>query len=102
MIAKLELRLNVGRVSLSSRQREVLVGFCRGLRNREIAGQLGLSIRTIKAVLTDLLAGFDVTNRTELVGLIAEEGLLGVVLVSPDAVEGPTREFFPMADGNIY
>jgi DNA-binding NarL/FixJ family response regulator len=42
---------------------------CKGLRNSEIGAHPGLSHRTIKWYVRQLFLIFDVTNRTELVGL---------------------------------
>lgn len=58
--------------SLNSRQKDVLFFVCKGLRNSEIGAQLGLSERTVKYYVNQLLLMFDVTNRTELVGRLAE------------------------------
>ncbi len=59
---------------LNLRQRNVLHLMCRGLRNSEIAQQLGLSERTVKWYVSQLFLIFDVTNRTELVGCVALDG----------------------------
>lgn len=61
---------------LTGRQRAVLTLLCKGLRNSEIGLQLGLSERTVKGYVHDLLLVFDVSNRTELVGEVAA-GLSG-------------------------
>lgn len=58
---------------LTGRQRAVLSLLCKGLRNSEIGLQLGLSERTVKGYVRDLLLLFDVSNRTELAGEIAAE-----------------------------
>lgn len=58
-------------IRLNDRLRGVLFLLCKGLRNAEIAQQLGLSERTIKSHVSQLLLIFDVTNRTELVGTLA-------------------------------
>lgn len=60
---------------LNERQRDVLFLLCKGLRNAEIAQQLRLSERTIKWYVSQLFLIFDVTNRTELVGMIALQGV---------------------------
>ena len=53
---------------LNQRQLDVLHMVCKGLRNAEIAHQLGISERTVKGYVGQLFLIFDVTNRTELVG----------------------------------
>ncbi|HXL22779.1 MAG TPA: helix-turn-helix transcriptional regulator [Candidatus Dormibacteraeota bacterium] len=53
-------------VKLTRRQDEVLSGVLRGLANKEIAGTLHLSERTVKFHLSSLLAKFCVRGRMEL------------------------------------
>lgn len=59
---------------LNQPQSDVLQLVCKGLRNAEIARQLGISERTVKGYISQLFLIFDVTNRTELVGMTMEEG----------------------------
>jgi len=54
---------------LNFRQEHVLLLITKGLRSKEIASQLGLSERTVKWYVSQLLLVFDASNRTELVGL---------------------------------
>jgi DNA-binding CsgD family transcriptional regulator len=61
---------------LNSRQADIVRMIAKGLRNREIASSLGLSSRTVKAILSSLYLRYDVTNRTELLGLLMEQGHL--------------------------
>ena len=61
---------------LSDLHRQVLFLLSRGLRNSEVAHQLGKSERTIKSYVSQLLLVFDVTNRTELVGVLAQESVI--------------------------
>jgi len=56
------------------RQREVLRLLSKGLHNREIAGILGISERSVKACVSDLLLVFGASNRTELAGMLPEAG----------------------------
>jgi len=58
---------------LSERQRGVLNLICKGFHNSEIASHVGLSSRTVKGCVSQLLLIFDVSNRTELAGLLALE-----------------------------
>ena len=58
---------------LSHRQAEILRLIGKGFRNREIALQLGLSERLVKACVSQLLLLFDASNRTELAGTLAPE-----------------------------
>lgn len=55
------------RAKLNKRHRDILSLLHCGLQNREIAAQLGLSARTVKAYISQLFMIFDVSNRTELV-----------------------------------
>ena len=57
-------RANAG---LSSRELQVLEMASLGLRNREIAGRLGLSVHAIKFHLAAVYKKLGVTNRTEAV-----------------------------------
>lgn len=54
--------------ALKRRHREILFFVCKGLRNAEIAGLLGISERTVKGYVSQLFLIFDVSNRTELAG----------------------------------
>jgi len=56
---------------LSRRQFQVLSLTAKGFRNREIALSLGLSERSVKACVSELLLLFDASNRTELAGMLA-------------------------------
>ena len=56
---------------LNVRQQDVLLLLMKGLRNAEIGDQLRLSERTIKSYVSQLFLIFDVSNRTELTGLLA-------------------------------
>lgn len=58
---------------LTERQRDVLFLVCKGFHNSEIAGHAGLSPRMVKQCVHDLLLIYDVSNRTELVGMLALE-----------------------------
>jgi|HubBroStandDraft_6_1064221.scaffolds.fasta_scaffold277378_2 DNA-binding CsgD family transcriptional regulator len=53
-------------VKLTRRQEEVLSGVMRSLANKEIAGWLHLSVRTVKFHLSSLLTKFRVRGRSEL------------------------------------
>lgn len=53
--------------ALSMREREILRHATAGLHNKEIAGELGISIRTVEAHLSHILAKLGVSSRTEAV-----------------------------------
>lgn len=63
---------------MSPRHRDILRLLHCGLQNREIAAQLGLSARTVKAYMSQLFVLFDVTNRTELVARVGDLRILEV------------------------
>lgn len=56
--------------NLSDRQTQVLAGICRGLLNKQIAGELNVTERTVKFHVTALLDKFEVHSRSR-TGLVA-------------------------------
>jgi two-component system nitrate/nitrite response regulator NarP len=60
---------------LSKRERELVTLVARGLRNREIAAELGITEGTVKVYLHAIFDKLGVANRTELAMRAAEEGL---------------------------
>lgn len=61
-----------GFASLSRREAAIVALVAQGLRNREIAGQLGLTEGTVKVYLHRIYEKLGVTNRTELAILARE------------------------------
>lgn len=61
------------RSELTQREREVLGLVRRGLANKQIARQLGISERTVKAHLTSIFATIGVTDRTQAALWAAEQ-----------------------------
>jgi DNA-binding NarL/FixJ family response regulator len=51
----------------TKRQEQVLAGLCEGRTNKEIGNPLGLTEKTIKAHVTEILRKLDCTNRTQAV-----------------------------------
>jgi non-specific serine/threonine protein kinase len=62
--------------SLTRRESEVAELVARGLTNREIAGQLYLSVRTVEVHVDRILTKRGFRNRTQLAAWAREEGLL--------------------------
>lgn len=62
---------------LSEREREVLEGVARGERNKEIAGRLGISERTVKAHLASAFNKLGVDSRAGAVSAAMQRGLIG-------------------------
>jgi DNA-binding NarL/FixJ family response regulator len=65
-----------GKPLLARREMKILTMLAKGQSNDEIAKVLRLSSRTVKRVLSSLFERLQVTNRTELVGRVAELSLL--------------------------
>lgn len=65
-IAELADRFDTGRPPLAPRERELIRCVARGLRNREIAQQLGVTEGTVKVYLHAVFDKLGVKNRTEL------------------------------------
>ena len=65
-----------GRIELTEREREVLAAVARGERSKEIAMQLGISLRTVGAHLTSIYTKLGVDSRTSAVATAIAHGLL--------------------------
>jgi DNA-binding NarL/FixJ family response regulator len=63
--------------SLTAREREVLAGLARGLSNRAIADELGITERTARTHVSNILAKLKVTSRTQAALLAVERGDVG-------------------------
>jgi two-component system response regulator NreC len=63
---------------LTGRQREVLVLIAQGLRNAEIAEQLGISVKTVARHRENIMARLDLHSRTELVKYAIRKGLVEI------------------------
>jgi DNA-binding NarL/FixJ family response regulator len=61
--------------ALTDREREVALALARGLSNAEIAGELHLSVPTVKAHISRLFTKLDVTNRVQIAICVHDAGL---------------------------
>jgi NarL family two-component system response regulator YdfI len=64
-------------VNLTDRELEVLAAVARGERSKEIAVQLGISERTVKAHLASIYNKLGVDSRAAAIAVAAQRGLLG-------------------------
>ncbi len=62
--------------SLTSREKEILRLVAEGTKNKEIAGLLGISLRTVQAHRTNLMRKLGVHDRTELVKYAVRNGVV--------------------------
>ena len=65
-------------LSLSSREREIIVLVAEGLRNREIAERLFITPETVKSHMSSILAKLGAENRTQAVSKALQIGLLEI------------------------
>ena len=70
-------------LQLSLREEDLLRSLCNGLNNQAIAAELHLSINTVKHGITSLLRKFDANDRTQLVLLAFQRGLMDPPQPSP-------------------
>lgn len=61
---------------LSEREREVAIALGQGRSNAEIAGELFMSVATVKAHVSRLLAKLDLNNRVQVALLVHDAGLV--------------------------
>lgn len=66
----------LGPGTLSRRERQVLILVAEGLSTREIAGQLGLSPRTVETHRARLMSKLQVRRTSQLIRIAVEEGLV--------------------------
>ncbi len=68
----------VGQPSLTSREMEVLKLMAKGLRNKQIAGQLGISDQTAQGHVKSVLLKLNVHDRTEAVTAAFRRGIIHI------------------------
>lgn len=64
--------------TLTPRERTVLGLLARGLQNKEIAGELNITERTVKFHLSAIYAKLGAGNRTEAVTIALQQGLVEI------------------------
>ena len=69
-------RLSYQETGLTSRERDILNAIVRGDSNREIAQHLGLSEKTVKNYVSDILSKLNVRDRTEAAVYALQMGLV--------------------------
>ncbi|HEY7650782.1 MAG TPA: response regulator transcription factor [Methylomirabilota bacterium] len=69
-----EVRSVAGENSLTTREREIATLVARGAGNKEIAGQLTISIKTVKAHLTNIFKKLGLETRLQLALAMGAEG----------------------------
>lgn len=69
-------RLSQEQTGLTGRERDILNAIVRGDSNREIANQLGLSEKTVKNYVSDILSKLGVRDRTEAAVYALQMGLV--------------------------
>ncbi|NIL61474.1 response regulator transcription factor [Salinispora arenicola] len=62
--------------TLSEREREVAIALGQGRSNAEIAGELFMSVATVKAYVSRLLVKLDLNNRVQVALLVHDAGLV--------------------------
>jgi len=65
-----------GEIELTDRELEVLKAVARGERSKEIAAQLGITERTVKAHLAGIYNKLGVDSRAAAIAVASQQGLL--------------------------
>jgi DNA-binding NarL/FixJ family response regulator len=71
-----EIGMNAMREMLSERELEVLLAVARGLPNKGVARDLGISEETVKAHVKSIFSKLNVADRTEAVTVAARRGII--------------------------
>jgi two-component system response regulator NreC len=73
-----EQAVNLRRSALTPREREVVKMIAQGNSAREIAGQLGLSVKTVEAHRFNLMRKLDIHNKAQLVTYAIQKKIVNV------------------------
>ena len=87
------IRLVGGHDVLSQRETEVLSLVARGLANKELARELGVTLSTAKAHVTAILSKLGLPSRTQAALYAARTGLVALDHLSADATVGTTAAY---------
>lgn len=71
-----DIGMNAVREMLTDREREVLLSVSRGLPNKGVARELGITEETVKAHVKSIFAKLGVADRTEAVTVAARRGII--------------------------
>ncbi|MSQ57096.1 MAG: response regulator transcription factor, partial [Limnohabitans sp.] len=71
-----EVKIAIGEIKLSKRQKQLILMLDRGLSNRDIATEIGISEHTVKVHLWRLFRRLDVKSRTQTLHFARSHGLL--------------------------
>src|SRR4051794_12751798 len=79
---------------LTQRERTILRLVAEGLSNQDIAGQLVITLDTVKWYLKQIYSKLDVNSRTQAIAVARSSGLLGESVTKRDLV-APSEPTFP-------
>jgi DNA-binding NarL/FixJ family response regulator len=83
--ASQELMESVSQATLTTREREVLCPLVRGLANKAIARELGISVGTVKVHVRAILDKLQASSRTQAASVAVQRGLIETAHGLPDA-----------------
>lgn len=75
MIEAIRNRESIRKIEFSDREHEIARCLVNGLSNSEIAGQIRLSVSTVKSSLRSLYSKLHVSSRSEAVAVVVEKGI---------------------------
>jgi len=63
-------------ITLTKRETDVLAAIAKGMRNREVANTLGLSLHTVNTYIRDLYSKLNISNRAQAAIIAQQRGLV--------------------------
>jgi DNA-binding CsgD family transcriptional regulator len=79
---------SVSQATLTTREREVLCPLVRGLANKAIARELGISVGTVKVHVRAILDKLQASSRTQAASVAVQRGLIEAAAGQPEAHRG--------------